>query len=49
MLLKWRAEARKELERLPPGSTDHAALTCLYDNSTAEIDNRARRAWSQVS
>ncbi len=45
-LLTWRAEARAELERLPPSSPGHAALSALYDRSTAEIDDRARRAWS---
>jgi hypothetical protein len=48
-LLSWRADTRAELERLPPASLDHAALAALYDRSTAEIDDRARRAWSKAS
>jgi len=38
---------RAELDRLPPGSHDHAALTALYDEATAEVDCRAREAWSK--
>ncbi len=48
-LLTWRAEARAELERLPPASPGHAALSALYDRSTEEIDDRARRAWSRAN
>jgi hypothetical protein len=48
-LIRVRAEMRAELERLPPHSADHAALTRAYDASTAEIDDRARRAWTQAS
>jgi hypothetical protein len=48
-LLSRRAEMRAELERLPPASPAHAALTALYDRSTEEIDDRARKAWSKVS
>lgn len=48
-LLSMRAEMRAELERLPPGSAKHAALTALYDKSTAEVDDRARKAWSRAS
>jgi hypothetical protein len=48
-LLTWRAQARAELERLPPASPGHARLTCLYDESTGEVNERARRAWSQAS
>lgn len=47
-LLDRRAEMRAELERLSPGSPDYAALTALYDESTVEIDDRARRAWSKA-
>ncbi len=47
-LLARRAEMRAELERLPPASPGHAALTALYDKSTQEVDERARRAWSQT-
>jgi hypothetical protein len=48
-LLSWRAEMRADLERLPPGSPGHAALAALYDKSTEEVDDRARRAWSTAS
>ncbi|MGH3281348.1 MAG: hypothetical protein ACRDNW_19735 [Trebonia sp.] len=48
-LLARRAEMRAELERLPPTSLDYAALTALYDRSTAEINDRARRAWSHAN
>lgn len=48
-LLSRRAEMRAELERLPPASPGHAALAALYDQSTEEIDDRARRAWSKGS
>ena len=46
-LLSMRAEMRAELERLPPASPDHAALTALYDRTTEEVDGRARRAWAR--
>jgi hypothetical protein len=45
-LLSRRAEMRAELERLPPASPDHAALSALYDESTEEVNDRARKAWS---
>jgi hypothetical protein len=48
-LLSRRTEMRAELERLPPGSPGHAALTALYDTSTEEINDRARKAWSGAS
>jgi hypothetical protein len=48
-LLAWRAEARAELERLPPASPAHARLTELYDESTCEVTERARRAWSRAN
>jgi hypothetical protein len=48
-LLSRRAEMRAELERLPPASPGHAALSALYDKSTEEIDTRARKAWSAAS
>jgi hypothetical protein len=48
-LLSRRAEMRAELERLPPSSPGHAALTALYDLSTQEVNNRARQAWSRTS
>ena len=46
-LLSRRAEMRAELERLPPASPAHAALTALYDQSTEEVSTRASRAWSR--
>lgn len=48
-LLSLRAEMRAELERLPPASPGHAALTALYDQSTEEVNQRARKAWSRAS
>ena len=48
-LLNWRAETRVELERLPPASPGHAALTARYDESTAEVDARARAAWAKAA
>jgi hypothetical protein len=48
-LLTWRAQARAELERLPPASLDYAALAALYDKSTSEVNERARRAWSRAN
>ena len=47
-LLSRRAEMRAELERMPPASPDHAALTALYDRTTEEVDNRAREAWTKA-
>lgn len=47
-LLTWRKEVRAELERLAPHSPDHAELSARYDLSTQEIDDRARRAWSEA-
>ena len=48
-LLSRRAEMRAELERLPPASPDHAALVALYDKSTEEVTDRARKAWSRTN
>lgn len=48
-LLSWRAQARAELERIPPVSPEHAALAARYDQSTAEVTERARRAWSRTN
>lgn len=45
-LLSLRAEMRAELERLPPASVDHAKLTTLYDQTTIEVNERAREAWA---
>ncbi len=47
-LLSRRAEMRAELERLPPGSAERAALAALYDQSTQEVDARARKAWARA-
>ena len=47
-LLSWRAEARAELERLPPGSAGHAELSVLYNRSTEEVNDRAAEAWAQA-
>lgn len=48
-LLSRRAEMRAQLERLPPASPGHAALSALYDESTEAVDDRARKAWSNAS
>jgi hypothetical protein len=48
-LLAMRARMRAKLERLPPASPAHAALTALYDKTTVEVDDRARRAWTSAS
>jgi hypothetical protein len=45
-LLSRRAEMRAELERLSPTSSGYAALRAIYDKSTAEVNDRARKAWS---
>ena len=47
-LLSRRAEMRADLERLPPTSADRAALAELYDLSTEEINERARKAWARA-
>jgi hypothetical protein len=47
-LLTWRAQARDELEGLPPASPSYAELAALYDMSTSELTERARRAWSRA-
>jgi hypothetical protein len=47
-LLRWRSEMRAELERLGPASAGYAALAARYDRSTAEVSERARRAWSRA-
>jgi hypothetical protein len=48
-LMTWRENSRAELERLPPFSPDHAALSALHDQSTAELVERARKAWTKAS
>lgn len=47
-LLNWRAKMRAQLEQLPPVSVDHAVLAALYDQSTEEVNDRARKAWAQA-
>jgi hypothetical protein len=46
-LISMREEMRGELERLPPGSRDHAELVARYDLTTMELNERARAAWSK--
>src|SRR5262249_14277188 len=48
-LLTWRARVRAELERLPSGDPGHAALAARYDQSTQEVNERARQAWSRAN
>lgn len=48
-LIARRAQMRAELDRLPPRSAEHGALSRAYDASTEEIDDRARRAWTRAS
>jgi hypothetical protein len=45
-LISLREEMRTELERLPPHSPDRTQLAGQYDLTTAEINGRARAAWS---
>jgi hypothetical protein len=47
-LISARAQMRAELQRLPPFSADHAALSALYDASLDELVERARKAWTQA-
>jgi hypothetical protein len=46
-LLTWRARTRADLERLPPRSAAHRALSALYDASLDELVKRARSAWAK--
>ena len=48
-LLSTRADMRTGLERLPPMSVDYAELAALYDKSTEEVNERARKAWTRAS
>ena len=48
-LLGMRAEMRAALEQMAPGSPGHDALTALYDETTEEVNDRARRAWARSS
>ena len=47
-LLSRREELRAELERLPTGSADRAALAELYNKSTEEVNARAAEAWARA-
>jgi hypothetical protein len=48
-LLDWRVKTRAELETLPPRSTEHAALSAMYESSLDELVERARTAWAKTS
>ena len=48
-LISMGEEMRGELERLPPGSRDHAELGARYELTTTEINERARAAWSKTN
>ncbi len=48
-LISRRAQMRAELERLPPHSAGHDALSRAYDASTGEVNARARAAWTRAS
>jgi hypothetical protein len=48
-LISMREEMRGKLERVPPGSRDHAELAARYDLTTMEINERARAAWSKTN
>ena len=47
-LISLREEMRGELERLPLHSHGHAELAARYYLTTAEINERARAAWSRA-
>jgi hypothetical protein len=47
-LLSMRARMRAELEQLPANSTARAELIHVYDASTEEITDRARKAWART-
>jgi hypothetical protein len=42
-----RARMRAELEDMPENSAARAALVRVYDASTEEVTDRARKAWSK--
>jgi len=48
-LLRAREQMRAELQRLPPHSPGHDALTARYDASLDELVRRARKAWTRVN
>jgi hypothetical protein len=45
--ISWGAERRAEIQRLPPHSAAHDALSRAYDASTDEVNARARAAWTR--
>jgi hypothetical protein len=47
-LLSMRARMRAELEQLPPNSAARTALIRVYDVSTEEVTERARKAWTKA-
>jgi len=47
-LLSMRARMRAELELLPENSAARAALIRVYDVSTEEVTDRARKAWTRA-
>lgn len=48
-LISLRAQMRAELDRPPPHSAGHDALSRVYDASTSEINDRARAARTRES
>ena len=48
-LISRRAQMRAELERLPPHFPGRDVLSRVYQASTEEIDDRARKAWTRAS
>ena len=47
-LISLREQMRGELESLPPRSPGHEELAARYDLTTAELNERARAAWSRT-
>ena len=47
-LISMREQMRGELERIPPHSPGHAELAARYELTTAEMNQRARAAWSRA-
>jgi hypothetical protein len=47
-LLSLRARMRAELEELPANSAARTALLRIYDASTEEVTDRARKAWTRA-
>ena len=48
-LISMRERMRGELERIPPHSPGHAELAARYELTTAEMNQRARAAWSRTT